>query len=125
MKTIVRALLLAAFLAVPAKAHAWGSSGGFQINFNAGCKNDGCGRGNREYTYWPYDAYFQVPASEPVPVLARAPADVVDEYHSRAAFTPPPGVYSPSVTISVAQLLVRPLIMSQSQESNPIQESDR
>lgn len=98
MKTFVRALALALpFLAVPAKAQAWGSSGGFQINFNASCdKGNGCGKGAPWYTYWPYDAYFQVPAMSQYPYW---PAPMVSPMQPAPVPAPahvaPHGAYQP------------------------------
>ncbi len=97
MRKIVWALALALpFLAVPAKAHAWGSSGGFQISFNSSCnKNDGCGGGAPWYTYWPYDAYFQVPAMSQYPFW---PAPMMSSMHMMPAPAPmaPPGAAHPA-----------------------------
>ena len=114
MKTFVRALALALpFLAVPAEAHAWGS-GGFQVCFNLGFnKNKGCdpcagggggGGGAPWYTYWPYDAYFQVPAMSaypywPAPMTTSmqpggAPAPVPhDPYQAVGYYTTPPSYW--------------------------------
>ncbi len=96
MKTFVRALVLALpFLAVPPQAHAWGNSGGFMINFHCNCnKNDGCGTGAPWYTYWPYEAYFQVPAMPQYPYW---PAPMISSFQMppAAAPAPPPGAYQP------------------------------
>lgn len=77
MKIFVRALALALpFLAVASEAQAGGNNGGFQVCFNFGFnKNNGCcmGPGGQTmqvapwYTYWPYEAYFQVPAMSAYP----------------------------------------------------------
>ena len=112
MKTFVRALALALpFLAVPAEAQAWGN-GGFQVCFNFGLnKNKGCdpcagggGGGAPWYTYWPYDAYFQVPAMSAYPywpapqtssmLPGGAPAPVPhDPYQAVGYYTTPPSYW--------------------------------
>ena len=97
MKTFVRALALALpFLAVPAEAQAWGSNGGFQLTFNASSDKGGC-KGAPWYTYWPYDAYFQVPAMSQYPYW---PAPMVSPLQppsppAPAHMAPPPATHQP------------------------------